>query len=176
MRPCALAFNKLKNKKVTYILLPLALLIWGMIIYKIFVSGNAEENYASLPQVGNVKEAPQIKLDTFSLQLNYQDPFLKNAGRVAAYNQNDNQSVKKPEPVKPASKPEEKPLVFPTLRYEGIVKHISKGKALIILNINGKSRFIQTGETVDDIKLVQVHNNDSIIVSYEKQNKTIRKK
>ncbi len=168
----------MKNKKVTYILLPLALFIWGIIIYKIFFYKDTQENNVFVPRVGNVKEQSRLKLDTFALQLNYQDPFLKNVGRTATvYNRGENNqsAVKKTkEPAKPAKK-EVETVVFPALKYEGIVKHISQGKALVIVNVDGKSTFVQTGETFNNIKLVEVY-NDSIIVSYEKQNKTIRKK
>jgi type II secretory pathway component PulC len=163
-----------KNKKITYILLPLALLIWGIIVYKIFFYTADEENGVFLSQTEKIKTTTQIAQDTFDLQLNYQDPFLKNVANTTVQRQTGSEMPKSQEP-KPAPKTVEKTVVFPALRYEGIVKHISRGKALAIININGKSKFVQTGETVDNIKLEQVY-NDSIIVSYEKQYKTIRKK
>jgi type II secretory pathway component PulC len=162
-----------KNKKATYFLLPIAAIIWGLIIYKIFVPETVEENNFSMPAIAKSKESTKMRIDTFDLQLNYQDPFLKNVKNAAVSNPN-NQAGKEQE-QKTKAKTEEKPVVFPEIIYEGIVKHISRGKALVIVNINGKSQFLQTGDSFENIKLIEVH-NDSIVVKYEKQNKTILKK
>ena len=164
----------MKNKKVIYILLPLTLFVWGLIVYRIFFNQSKEEN-SFIPPIANVKKTTQVKVDTFTLLLNYQDPFLKQARRKVNYSDDENKPAVRPSALPKVEPQEEKTIVWPSLKYEGFVRHISKDKALIIVGINGKSTLMQTGETINNIKLVQVY-NDSITVNYEKQNKTIKKK
>lgn len=72
----------MKNKKALYYLLPVNILVWGFAIYRIVSYGN-ETNSAAHTVTGKIPEVFVMPvLDTFSLLLNYPDPFLKNSPNV----------------------------------------------------------------------------------------------
>lgn len=159
----------MKNKKLIYLLLPLALLVWGMIIYKIFFQTNAPENIAAFVPNKTAKQNNAALPDTFALLLNYPDPFLKNEKR-AVTSTNTTTTQKKPVEIKPQKTIE--PVHFPAIKYSGVVK--KQEHELAIVSINGSSNFMKTGETVNDITLLRIY-NDSIIVSFQNQKRTIKK-
>ena len=68
--------SKMKGKKGVYIMLPLVLGIWVMIIYKVYktINGN-KENPVFQIQDGLVTSAKH-ELDTFIIVASYRDPFL----------------------------------------------------------------------------------------------------
>ena len=64
----------MKNKKLSYWLLPVAALIWVLIIYKVISYNGPEQEFVAVTnELGTIKNANQT--DTFSLLLNYPDPF-----------------------------------------------------------------------------------------------------
>ena len=67
----------MKNKKYIYLLIPLTIVIWGLIIYKIVsYKGDGYESFKKEIKNNNTQDII-ISDDTFSLFLNYPDPFLK---------------------------------------------------------------------------------------------------
>ncbi len=69
----------MKNKKLTYFLVFIVLVVWGMIVYRIFesVGGNDDDNLQATS--GKMVKEPyndfSIPKDTTHLLLNYRDPF-----------------------------------------------------------------------------------------------------
>jgi hypothetical protein len=142
-----------------------------MIIYKIFFYTNTQEENTSFVQSAGGQKTTAVPLDTFELLLNYPDPFLKNEKRKVT-TPSDNQTSA---PTKKTDKSAEQVTVnWPKLKYEGSVKQVKEGVTLAIVNINGTSKFMKIGETVDNIKLIQIY-NDSIIVNFQTQKRTIKK-
>ncbi len=146
-----------------------------MIIYRIFFSTIGEEENMPFSKQ-NAKKTSVAQKDTFELLLNYPDPFLKNEKRGIINNRDINQQsapaakkITEPKPTK-----EVETINWPALKYEGLVKHIKEGHELAIVNINGSSKLMKVGETVENIKLIKAC-SDSITVCCNKQNKTIKK-
>ena len=159
----------MKNKKIIYVLLPLTLIIWGMIVYKIFFNTDTQEESSSFVQSKRVKNSAVTSTDTFTLLLNYTDPFLKQERRVTPNNGSTTKKTTEPKPQKNTEV-----LNWPIVKYGGLVKQVNKENELAIVSINGSSTFMKTGETVNDIKLIRIY-NDSIIVSFQTQKRTIKK-
>jgi len=159
----------MKNKTTTYILFALVFLIWGSIVYKMFFQtedgddGIANQNYV-------FKENKKSVLDTFSLALNYSDPFLKNEKYAPVRNKVARSSATKKNT--PSVKKVKDNVVWPVVKYEGVIKH-SNGETTAIVNINGTSHFLKAGNEVQEIKLCTI-SQDCIIVSY-KNNKEMKK-
>jgi len=158
-----------KNRKLIYILLPLTLFIWGMIVYKIVFDTNTQEENTSFVQNANRKKTAAVPPDTFELLLNYPDPFLKDERRKVTTPSNSPISA----PPK-TDKKAEQTVNWPKLKYEGSVRHVKEGVTLAIVNINGTSKFMKAGETVDNVKLIQIY-NDSITVNFQTQKRTVKK-
>ncbi len=157
----------MKNKKLIYILLPLALFVWGMIVYRIFFQTNTPEEHIAFMPNTTVKKSDVVLPDTFELKLNYPDPFLKNEKRVISAN---TQTAKKAVEAKPKKSVET--INFPAVKYNGLIK--KQESELAIVSINGSSHFMKTGETANDIKLIRIY-SDSIVVSFQNQKRTIKK-
>lgn len=158
----------MKNKKVLYILLPLAIIIWGVIIYRIYTSLQKKETKVALSD--NISSAPKslYENEEFTLEANYRDPFL---GQKIEVVQN-----KLPNP-KPISNPEVKPVmekIWPNLVYKGIIKNLKSSKQMILMEMNGNEFILKGGDTINGLQLKRI-TKDSILVAFGKDLKTFYK-
>ena len=161
----------MKNKKLSYILIPLVVLIWAIIIIK-FVK------YLKGPQIepNKLTEATfndtSIFLDdTFSLIANYRDPFLHKQN----IKYNSKSTVKKnTKKIVKKNTPPKKNIKSPNIKYSGFVQQSSAEKGLGFININGKSYTVREGDVIDKIKIVRIY-KDSIKLKYEEIIKTYYK-
>jgi hypothetical protein len=156
-----------KNKKLTYFLGLVVVVVWGMIIYRIFnaVGGNDDDN--SPMMIKPVKEAFNdfgIPRDTTHLMLNYRDPF---------------GLVKQKDTVQPSSKRIMRtgPAVIKSMdwgfiRYSGYMLNPGTKKLIAMVTINGQNLTLSEGQTKLQVKLLR-NLRDSIKVSYEGKTKFI---
>ena len=160
----------MKNKKAIYFLLPLVLIIWGLIIYRI-VSGSASDNYVQSAAVNIPLKLNQEKVDTFSIYADYSDPFLDYIWEFDDSGSDEEAVVEEIVPV--IEKP---PIIinWPKISFGGIVKNQKSNKQVIIINIGEVGHLMKAGDVVSGVTLKKVF-NDSIQVSFEKENKTIVK-
>lgn len=154
----------MKNKKFLYILLPAVLVIWGSIFYKIYTSVKGTDIPESLASMKNMKEEPQEKEDTFSLLLNYRDPFLGKHGGV----------VNRPAIKASDEKTKVQKIQWPNIIYHGFIKNKSTKKVLALLEINGRESNIAAGNTIEGVSVKKIF-KDSIIVAFKGEKKTIKK-
>lgn len=166
----------MKNKKFTYILLPLVILIWGAIVYKIIASYLEKDSSGYISKSDDKTVLKINKTDTFSLLLNYSDPFLKEGSMVTAKPAYD---YSKSVPIKQnASIVKEKkntsPITWPAIVYCGLIKNKQNNKSCSIIKINGKEQIMNVGDIYNDVTLIKVF-KDSVIVQYKNSKKTIIK-
>lgn len=146
----------MKNKKLLYILVPAVLLIWGSIAYRAISYLNVHRG----DQKFLVKKQKQGSLitvnDTFTLLLNYPDPF----GHLSRPNSFSKQSITQRRNCK-----------WPQVQIYGI---ISKGKTeegtLVSLRIDKQDAIIKVGEKIQNVKLVRIRSH-SVILSFEGEQK-----
>ena len=153
----------MKNKKLTYFLGFLVLIVWGIIIYRIFdtVVTGTEDDFIPVQNVMEQKDFNDYSLpaDTVHLLLNYKDPF---------------RLTKQPDTVaKPlAQLVAIRPLIpKPTfswnfVKYSGYTQSAGSKKLLAVMSINGQSAILQEGETVAEVKLVKKY-QDSVKVTFK---------
>jgi hypothetical protein len=103
-------------------------------------------------------------IDTFSLNLNYPDPFLKSS--FSSSKANTSEKNKKTNGTK--SKP------LPNIKYYGMVMNQEERSVQINLQLNSKFHIMAMGETIQDVKLVNVF-GDSIQIQYKGKSYTIHK-
>jgi len=173
----------MKNKKLLYVLLPLAALVWGTVIYKMMQSLEApqvkvSEGVAAAQPVNNKLEA-----DTFQLQLSYRDPFLSARSRkeeiavvpslphfiqpVAASPSGVTapvQAVKEPKAV----------IVWPQVAYKGIIENKVKSARVAILRVGQESLLLKEGEGHEGLKLNKLL-ADSVLMEYKKEKKYLKR-
>ncbi|MDB5002069.1 MAG: hypothetical protein JWQ34_294 [Mucilaginibacter sp.] len=153
----------MKNKKVTYFLGFLALVMWGIIIYRIFDSAGGSENDLPIAEKKRNKESYNdytIPKDTTRLLLNYKDPFELKKQKDIIQGINKKPAVAKI--VQPAFKP-----VFNWgfIKYSGYIRNPGSKKLVAFVTINGKTIMMSEGETAEQVKLVK-NLQDSIKITF----------
>lgn len=156
----------LKGKKTTYFLLPVVLLIWGMVIIRIFFHGSEDIQREPQALADVIEREKNNAPDTFSLSLDYPDPFLKR--NVVVYRK---VAVKK----KPAPKKEKKRKIkWPSVAYGGMIKNQASDLSLAMVKVAGKDKLLQEGDAIGLLQIDKIY-ADSIRVSYESNEKIILK-
>lgn len=148
-----------KNKNVK-ILLPIVIIIWGVLIYKIYDAfrPSAKNIRSSTPEVYTPQQI--IEKDTFSLLPLDADPFLG-----ILYVKKAEVSSKK---IPPTKKVEE--ILWPEITYLGIVSDKEASTSVFIIQINGRQFLVKKGETIQDIQLVS-GSDKTVQLRYKGKNK-----
>lgn len=160
----------MKNKKLTYLLIVLLIVVWGLIVYKVIgaLTGD-DDSYPDTPtrHKKEVYNDYQIPKDTTRLQQNYRDPF----GLVQ---QKD--TIKSNIAFAGTSKtsrhipPPETNWNF--IRYIGYIKNPGSKKMISILHINGQEVLLADGESASQVTLIK-NMRDSIKINYKSKTKYI---
>lgn len=148
----------MKSKKSIYVLLPLVLLIWGLLIYQFFSFSSAESNFSEIEPSIDFKPSELTKIDTFSLDVNYRDPFL---GKMYKDSKKEKGGERKKTPSRPAVN-----FVWPDIKYKGIVSDMKDTKKVFLLAINGKNFLMKAGETQNEVTLKKGDRN-RVTLSYK---------
>jgi len=152
----------MKNKKTLYILLPVAIFIWGLIGYKIYSHFINKKEITRDVSVENNLGNKENKADTFSLINNYRDPFLDNSYKPEK--RNTTTKVKK----------NYQRIIWPEIIYSGRIINQKTKKSLVNLRINGIEKIVRPGAEQEGIFLLNAY-DDSVIVKFEGETKTIIK-
>jgi len=167
----------MKNKKaLLYLLGFLVICIWGIIIMRVYAAvGTDKEPLPALNGMGDTIKIhlPVMQPDTFSLQLNYGDPFKELESRVqesavSLVSQVATGPVQAIRPM-PAA-----PILIPVnTRYLGYVWNAGNRKKVAIINQNGKELMLEEGGLIDELQLLSI-NSDSVKVKYKGKTSFIR--
>jgi hypothetical protein len=158
----------MKNKKLTYLLGAVVIIVWGLILYRVFDVVKGDDDTMAIAPV-LVKEPfndYEVPKDTAHLLLNYRDPFglVKQKDTVAPT------PAKKPgfqtiSAIKPATN-------WSFISYSGYIRNAGSKKLIAIMHINGRELMMNEGETADQVKLIQ-NRGDSIKINYHGKTKFI---
>jgi len=158
----------MKNKKLTYVLGLAVLVVWGMIIYRIFAAVSANDDDSTTTAIAPVKEAFNdfsIPKDTTHLMLNYRDPFglvaQKDTARFIARRTN----------VRTVT-PTAKTMDWSFIRYSGYMLNPATKKLIALMSINGQNITLAEGQTKNQVKLIK-NLRDSIKISFDGKTKFI---
>ena len=148
----------LKNKKFTYLLIILVILIWGSVFFKIYskFGGGKRVERSLLKSFGTSENSHDDSI--FTLVLDYPDPFLKIGGRV------DNH------PVTAANTPQKQPTVWPPIEYRGYVVISNKKESSGLLKIQNADLLVKQGQEYLGVKIRTIK-KDSIFVAYKMQSR-----
>jgi hypothetical protein len=151
----------MKNKKSIYILLPVVLLIWAVLLFQLFSFSVPDEVVESTSKEFTIKPFKIKARKSFLINVNYRDPFL---GKIYADQEILKAKLSKVKVTK-ASKPEEA-LVWPSIQYKGMLSNAKEKKMVFILVISGKNCFMKIGETQNEIFL-KSGDKESIYITYK---------
>ena len=151
----------MKKKQAVYVLLPLVIIIWGIVIWKIVygVSSKVMETKPEVLATGKVA----LSTDSVNVELsfNYEDPFLKHSSF------DDSQKVQKIEKV---NESENTRLVqWPVVEYRGALKSRKKKSLVGMIKIGDKEYLVREKQEVNAIYVFHI-SNDSIGLVHQ-QNK-----
>lgn len=161
----------MKNKMLTYFLGFAVLVVWGLILYRIFdATGGGDEPSDNLVRQPVKKESYndyEVKADTAHLLLNYRDPF-------SLVKQKDTAQI----PVKKLISRERN--IIPAkpafnwgfIQYSGYVRNPGSKSITTLLVINGQNVALKEGEVKNQVKLVK-NMRDSVRISFNGQTKFI---
>lgn len=158
------------NKKyLNSILIVLLVAIWGGVIYKYFIKKKIAAPENALHSKGMAIDYTIAK-DTFVLQLNSRDPFKASKRRRTQSN-----TTPQTKSSTNRAKQPKKTLVWPNIQYYGFVKSAPNKTRKALVKINNRLHRKREREVIDEVKLVKAY-SDSIIVMFNKEKKTVRRK
>jgi len=163
----------MKNRKLNWILLPLVILIWGFVAYRVFWKEPAEQPRRASRIAPKEEAAKAFRQDSqVRLSLDYTDPY--QAERRQESPTTKPTIVPKSLPVITRQEVVKKQSVvnWPTIRYKGV--SVNGGKKTAIISINGKNYFPSQGQEISGVRLVSI-GKSSIRVQYEGASKEIKK-
>jgi hypothetical protein len=153
----------MKNKKFTYFLGFLVLVVWGGIIYRILDTVSEDENVV-VPKHRKENKQPyndySMVKHTAHLSLNYRDPFKLARRKETAETITNKRVVSATTPVK--SRPD---FSWGFIKYSGYIRNPGSKNLVAVVSINNKSVMMSEGETVDQVKLIK-NMRDSIKVAF----------
>ena len=172
----------LKNKKAIYLLIPLNVVVWGFFIYRFYTAFHESDLPFSDAQV-QVSKFKSVKDSvTYTLSLNYRDPFLRETEKPARHFDPGNNNPgggssagtlkKQVTPVK--TQTVSVPKQLPDVKYLGLIKNSTSGLATALISVNGQSHLIKPNETIEGI-LFKSFNNDSLVGKWGKERIVARK-
>ncbi len=162
----------MKNKKLIYVLLPAAVLIWGLILVKIILRIKRPEKNIQRHQSIIQPGADAKQKDTICLIADYRDPFLGDG------NTQVNSSRKVVEPKDRAFKLRKDPVQsvqWPEIVYNGTITNNRDDRHTGLVRLGDTDFLIHKGDLVKNILFVEIF-PDSINVKYQGESKTIMKK
>ena len=159
----------MKNKKLTYFLGLVVLIVWGMIIYRIFnsttESDEGNHNFANTVAKEPYNDYATFK-DTTHLLLNYRDPFHLKKGK-------DTTLIERNVHLKSFTSRNVQPIInWNFIKYSGYIRNPGTKKLIALVNINGKNEMMSEGENVGNVKLIK-NMRDSIKIIFKGKTKFI---
>lgn len=158
----------MKNKKLIYILIPLVLLIWGLIVIRIIKQIHHSQKPAMENASYSKNNNPGPVADSSALILKYRDPFLHGFIRKSSDSGRSDNLFSNNSNLTTVTKA---PVSFPNTGYSGLVINSKNKQKLGLLKIDNKDFLVQEGDLVSGEKIIRLH-ADSVIISFKKTKKT----
>lgn len=155
----------MKNKKLTYVLLPLVIIIWGTIFWKFFTGVGNQGVKASISNVRLSDEPIKVEKDTIRLSFQYNDPFLGSFIEAAS------------EQTKVIANPVKLPNIvvpWPNVEYRGTVGKHNEGKPLGLIKFAGKESLISESDVIDNATVLKI-TPDSVELEYNGDRRSFKR-
>jgi hypothetical protein len=157
----------LKSKKSTYILIPMVIIVWGILFWKIFVGTGSNKTSIirkkQLPVLSNIKDTVVVPPP----KCNYPDPFLKPLG----------QSLKSSVPEKEeedVNKVLNRVVRWPRIEFLGTVKSRKSHSPLGVMKIGNDEYLVREGNEQMNIKVFYI-SVDSIGLELQRDKRFFRR-
>jgi len=156
----------MKNKSRRYFLVVALVLIWGIIGHRIYKGLQPDEKIMVLNDTSSyLIPKNNVVLDTFSIHLNYKDPFLKNQRKKVV--QKKKRAVKSTKNIVPVQ--------FPSIQYTGLISPKSANELPVyLISIKGKAYLFKIGQTNETVTLLRGDSKE-IEIRFKEASKVIKK-
>lgn len=167
----------MKNKKFTYLLGAAVLLVWGLILYRVFAAVSTDDTPIASSNINsqsgkNAGNDYALTKDTTHLLLNYRDPFheepVKDTTKVVPVHK----LIRQDEQLKRRSSALIPQPNWNMFRYTGYIRNPHSKKLIALISYNGKSIMLGEGESSGEVKLLK-NLRDSIKIAYNGKTKFI---
>jgi hypothetical protein len=156
----------MNQKILRYGLIAAVVLVWGMIIQQVFSAMGDDNRNAAAPLSDTLAGMGARPADTFSLLLNYDDPFIPPDTTAEM-----EPVVQAPIIAPPVMKPlEEKPDIS-FIKYMGMISNADKKSRAAIINFRGRDMMVREDQDVEDITIKKIKPGE---LSFSLKNKTYR--
>jgi hypothetical protein len=148
-----------KQKTISLILAAIA--IWGYLIYVIYTKffQVVDDSYY-VDQVYNQPKTVEFQDDTFTLKLNYRDPFLSNSYTSSSIN------IGQSKPVENVS--------WPKIEFVGTIKNKDEEGEIAIVKVMEVEHFWRLNQKIGNLQLVNISQN-KILVKNNKEKREFSK-
>jgi hypothetical protein len=163
------------KKLKTYLMLVLAIIIWGYAGFSFFRTFSDKKNQDMHSEYHVSEDHNNSGIaDTFMLLSSYQDPFLGKS--IARYEEGLLRT--KVKVIAPVVKKEIKPQViidFSFISFIGMVTNPNTGKRVALVDLKGRQYMASEGEQIEEVTFVKCF-SDSINVLYHDETKFIKRR
>lgn len=155
----------MKNKALTGILLVVVGLIWYNAFFRVKDSLFGEEETFTQRSLNSPISFASLSRDTFSINLEYRDPFGETKRSYRAELTQDDQALQ----TRPTARRTKPVINWPAIVYFGQVRKTSSKDPLAIISIDGHKHTMRKGEKVYDGITVKAVGRDSLVIYYQKE-------
>ncbi|MBO0360818.1 hypothetical protein J0X19_22855 [Hymenobacter sp. BT186] len=179
----------MKNKRLAYVLLPVTVVIWGSIFFRVWSSLDQE---AASPQPSQSSATlpvrPREGASTPKLQLNYPDPFLAGGYQTTVNPSAEQVSISSGRAVvhtpiafkvlHPVTSPPPQSIaseiIWPRVEYLGAIENQRKNTRVAMVVINGGQYLLKEKSEQNGLR-VETIGQDSIKVRFQQQGRVIHR-
>jgi len=158
------------DKRTLVILVPVVILVWGVIVWRVLAGIQPEESKTIVRRSIKVRETPKR-----TLLLNYADPFVLDKGKSKHLLKRVIKPVERTRKrTKQIVKPKEPEKQWPEVVYLGIIKNLSTKKHTAILKMGQSTEMVVVGQSWNTLTVIECE-EDSVQLGFEKQKKWLKK-
>jgi len=163
-----------KNKKVQYLLIGLVVLIWGTIAWQFVQMKNGNGTDFSVDTYNPaLAQTEVLGQDSFSLNLNYSDPF--SMQKVFVKNRTTSPTATRRNIPKLKNKRKVKRLPLPEVTYNGFATNKNNQITKVQIRIVDKLYTLKVHDQIDKLRLKQIF-RDSIVLEWQGKEHLVKRK
>ena len=168
----------MEKNTTKYFLGTAVLLVWGLLVYRIYNKVRPNNNWGPVPQEMKFETHSNVA-DDFALFLNYSNPF--KVGKVrpvkvltASVSSSSSPRGRIVTPLKKEKKKTlPKPVYFPKISYKGTI-NTKEGRRVALVRIDGQMMNLNQGEKYEKVLLSNIY-EDSIQMKMVQRDTTVLK-
>lgn len=157
----------MKSNRTKYLMLLLVVSIWGLVVYR-FLTYRTDGALSDQVTTNQNFDISQKSGDTFTLALNYADPFYSHTPERSTAGDNPQTAEKPAEKARVVIEPPKPRIVWPAVLYKGVVLNEKHNSNSVIIIINGSTQILKKGDEVQGVRVISI-GKDSIALRFSNQ-------